>query len=291
MSDINQSVMDIFNNFLKSVQNNPIPSDLCGTGEINNINVSNCGWNTITGSGGNTTTDGYYYTYTYTLKTLQDVVNFQLTDMALGLINYIENADSNYPIENIPSSSNFSYLSTITIDGTTSGGSEVYTPEACIPGWSSVKCCSKLWGVCDEWCFSNWDKCLTKVPSTYDSSAMMNFYPFELNGTLENVTGSCNLTYTLDTEKPPNYDSMTEYTISVNASDYTGSTFIYYLYNITASDITTIIGTMDIDLSVTFNVPITEPSKDDIESTLNIAIQSVFNSAFQNVYFKIVINT
>ena len=226
----NYNVTDSLNAILTQIQSDSLTSS-CPTGIVSNINFDNCP-PAYSGTYGNTTTDGYYATYTILLKQIINAINMQITSQLFS-------GSGDSTTETITDNFTFAYIESMILDGSASGSGEAYIPEYTYDGcvlWGSTgwknSCWKSPFGT--QYCVpvsSGWgctEQTTITVPSTYSSSLLISDtvdYQLTING----LTGSGTITYTLSFVNP-DISGNTLYPIYLTISGAPES--VYYIYNI-----------------------------------------------------------
>jgi len=223
-------VTDALNTLLLDIQSEPLTTT-CPTGTVSDINFTNCPIK-YSGTYGNTTTDGYYASYSILLNEVIDGINLQITSQLFG-------GSGDSTTETVTDTFSFAYLSSATFNGSASGSGEVYIPEysynGCVlwgtTGWKN-SCWKSFFGT--KYCVpvpSGWgctEKTTITVPSTYSNSLLISdsiYYSLIVNG----ITGNGKITYTLSTVEP-SLDGKTLKTISLTIEG--APTSVFYIYGI-----------------------------------------------------------
>lgn len=226
----NSTVTDALNALLTQLQNESLTSS-CPTGTVSNINLYNCPIS-YSGTYGNTTTDGYYATYTILLKQIINAINLQITSQLFS-------GSGDSTTETITSNFTFSYVESLVLDGSASGSGEAYIPEytydGCVlwgtTGWKN-SCWKSLFGT--KYCVpvpSGWgctEKTTITVPSTYSDSLLISSsvnYQLTVNG----LYGNGSITYTLSIVNP-DISGNTLYPVYLTIEGVPES--VFYIYNI-----------------------------------------------------------
>jgi hypothetical protein len=223
-------VTECLNSLLTQIQSEQLTSS-CPTGIVSSINLNDCPIS-YSGTYGNTTTDGYYATYSILLKQIVNAINLQLTSQLFS-----GNSDS--VTQTITDNFTFEYVESMVLDGSASGSGEAYIPEYTYDGcvlWGSTgwknSCWKSPFGT--KYCVpvpSGWgctEKATITVPSTYSSSLLISDtvdYQLTING----LTGNGTITYTLSLENP-NITGKTLYIVYLNIEGFPES--VYYIYNL-----------------------------------------------------------
>jgi hypothetical protein len=226
----NPNVTDSLNALLTQIQSDQLSSS-CPTGTVSNINFNDCPPE-YSGTYGNTTTDGYYATYTILLKQILNAINLQITSQLFS-------GTGDSTTETITDNFTFAYVDSLTLEGSASGSGEAYIPEytydGCVlwgtTGWKN-SCWKSLFGT--KYCVpvpSGWgctEKSTITVPSTYsDSLLISDTVDYEL--TVNGLYGNGTVTYTLSFVNP-DISGNTLYPVYLTIPDVPES--VYYIYNI-----------------------------------------------------------
>jgi len=231
----NSTITTAINTLLTDVQDNTLTTS-CPSGIVSNINFTDCPIS-YSGTYGNTTTDGYYATYTILLKQVINALNLQITSQLFS------KTPTSETTEIVTSNFTFAYVESITFNGTASGSGEVYIPSYTYDG-------CVLWG--PSWCQSCWkspfgtkyctpypcgwqcdEKSTITVPSTYSDALLISEsinYSLVING----VTGSGTITYTLSVVNP-DIEGNTLYPVYLTITGEPSS--VFYMYDIGAKDV------------------------------------------------------
>ena len=217
------------NTALTELQSRPI-TVTCPTGTASNIDISDCPLES-SGTYGNTTTDGYYASYSISLDQLINIINLQITSQLFSISNITSNS------ETITDNFTFEYVESLTLAGKASGSGEVYIPsytyDGCIlwgPTWGK-SCWKSLFGT--KYCIpypDGWEceeKGSITVPSTY-SDALLISDSINISLAVNGITGSGTMSYTLSTVNPQIVGNVL-YPVNIYITG--APTSVFYLYN------------------------------------------------------------
>lgn len=98
----------------------------CASGTFNNIGITCPNETTFSGIYGNTTTSGYYATYSATILNFVNCFNFAFNESSISLPTSNETTSYSIPLVAV-------YNSEIHVNGSVSGNTEVYSPAYTIP--------------------------------------------------------------------------------------------------------------------------------------------------------------
>ena len=215
----------------------------CPTGTLSNIDISGCPIS-FSGTYGNTTTDGYYATYSISLTQLINLLNLQLTSQLFSTSN-ITDQSSGVETETVTDNFTYEYVESLTLSGNASGSGEVYIPsysyDGCIlwgPTWTTCCCWKSPFG--KKWCSTIPDgwQCIAKgninVPSTYSSDLLIGD-SINISLTVNGISGSGSLSYTLSNTNPDISGNTTYNTNIYITGEPSG---IFYIYGIQLLDFT-----------------------------------------------------
>jgi len=281
----NSTITTCLNTLLVDIQNVPLTTS-CPTGTVSDINLNDCPIS-YSGTYGNTTTDGYYASYSILLTSILDAINLQITSQLFTKTPTSETA------EVISCNFTFSYLSSITFNGSASGSGEVY-----IPSYTYNGCV--LWG--PSWCNSCWkspfgtkycvpypcgwqcdEKATITVPSTYSDSLLISEsinYSLVVNG----VTGSGAITYSVSIVNP-DISGNTLYPIYLTIPDVDPTTL--YIYNIGVKDVSANFTSFEAN-GIKFNL-----TNQDVLNILNYfgaGLSQYFLTYYSKYTFQFIIN-
>jgi hypothetical protein len=210
----------INNILIPDIANSTLPAGTL-TGTFNNINFN--GSTSFSGSGGNTTTDGYYYTYVIDVETLSNAFNFSLIFTQTSLCLSGRLSRNTFPL-NVTRTFLYNFNSSISSNITVQTQSEIYVPE--VKGKVCSYCCcgNKYSSCCADTC-----NCKTQVitPSTYNSK---NLVPVNYSGTLSARPNNDNITfnYVVNTSLPSGYTVVQVIDLPVGGAVFPFSTLYVY---------------------------------------------------------------
>jgi hypothetical protein len=281
----NSTVTTCLNTLLTEIQNNALTSS-CPTGTVSNINFDNCPLE-YSGTYGNTTTDGYYASYSILLKQILDAINLQITSQLFSKTSTSETT------EIVTSNFTFAYVTSITFNGSASGSGEAYTPSYTYDG-------CVLWG--PSWCNSCWkspfgtkyctpypcgwqcdEKSTITVPSTYSDSLLISDtvdYSLIING----ITGSGTITYTLSLVNP-DIAGNTLYPVYLTISGI--EPMVLYIYNISVEDATASFTSFEAN---GINIDLTSQDVLDILNYFGAKLSEYFLTYYSTYTFQFIIN-
>lgn len=249
-----------------------IPTNSYLNGTFNNFTIQNV---SFSGSGGNTTTDGYYYTYDLAVEQCESILNFDVnTDSSYNIC--VNEEPINIPVN---SSINYTYYTSITINASIQVQEEVYIPQ--VSGQICACCCcgdplsSCCYNTCD--CYNG-----VITPSTYNQDLLI---PVGYNGTflISLSSGNFAVSYQITSNVP---ESGTSINISIDTDNK--SLPIIYITDIIINEIT-----LNINSIGATDIP--EPPDGFNVTSANNYIQSIFNEYvlpplnqyLQTIYIKI----
>lgn len=217
-----EEIINLINTYvIPYVQNIPI-NDEYFSGTLNDMTCSNL---TVSGSGGNTTTDGYYYTYSASINNIKQLFDLEIVQ-ELFLVSVCPSTEYN---TSLYSSLNYKYTKNISINVDVQTNSEAYIPEVTAPV-CAVCCCGDPISSC---CYDSCD-CTNVVttPSSYDPDLLI---PTDYTGTvsLQISESYISLNYIVSSTKPT---SGTFETIPIS-TEYPDISPIY-IYNLNITSFT-----------------------------------------------------
>lgn len=274
----------LINNYIfPFIRSSTIPSNPYVSGTFNDFNCYNLNYS---GSGGNTTTAGYYYTYEIALNTVYNLFNLQIIFADETFIIYsTENT-------NIYQTQTYSYFSNIAFDIYLQFSTEVYIPS--IPGYclqsttvcAAICCCgnpfdSCCYDPCD--CYDVPGLCFPEIPSSYTPDLLI---PIALNTTI-NATfnnGSISYSYSYGIIKPSG-DNIISYNVNINGNGIP----VIYLYNLQITSL--IINANSLTISNVPNPPDgynISTYNNDINSFVSSILLPYLNSFLTGIVFEFV---
>ena len=278
-------VTTALNTLLTNIQTEPL-TGTCPTGTLSNIDISDCPI-TVSGTYGNTTTDGYYATYTISFTELLNIINLQITSQLFTP------SSTSSTSETVTDNFAFAYVESLTLNGNASGSGEVYTPsysyDGCIlwgPTWAE-SCWKSPFG--KKYCtpYPNGWQCDEKgnidVPSTYSSDLLIaDSINFSL--TVNGISGSGALSYTLSNTNPSISGS-----IVYNTNIYiTGEPYgIFYIYGIQILDFTVAFTSFDLTGS---SFTLSTAQVQELLADLGTQFQTTIAGIYANYTFQFTVN-
>lgn len=282
------NISTIFNEILKQIQDNPLITS-CPNGIVSNVNSSSCPYS-YSGSVGNTTTTGYYATYSIILSQIINAINLQLTSSI-----YSNNSTSTS--QTINTNFTFAYVQPLILNGTASGSGQVYIPQY------SVETCI-MWGPDTGWCDDCWRspfgtnwcvwypctigwECIWStqvgVPSTYSEySNITQNYSYSLQ--VNNITGNSNISFTFSTVDPQIPGNVI-YPVNISIPGVAKSTYYFHSFSISNTNIDFTSFSID---GVNFNL--TDQDVKQILSIFGVQVSEYFLTYFSKFTYQININ-
>jgi len=249
---------------LPEIGETELPSNSDTTGTYNNMKFTNGGI-TFSGSVGNTTTDGYYVTYSGSVTTLQDIMNFTI-DFPSSTYCLEPGRSQNFPFTTTKTY-NYTYFNDIQSELSINTNSCVYSPQykAC-----DYPCCSDPL----ESCFYDW-KCCETIDSGYDCCRVCIPVPYSGLVTTNPEPDTITLSYVTNNTLPSGYKIVESFVVNLPAGFFSPLSTLYF-YNFDVTEMNVNIQSVSLSLTPTTTIPI----------TLDV---STFNSDFNTLVTKYVV--
>jgi hypothetical protein len=270
MTEVNTTnIVDELNEILVEAQSYELTTT-CPYGTLNNITVSCIPEFTFSGTQGNTTTAGYYATYSITVGNIENFLSFTIQDETY----YTSDGKT---AGTYSTSFTGDYYENIIINGNGNGKAEVYIPQSqtCATAcWTCTSCVSPCSLNCACGLKSSSCDCTTTCttwPSTYTPDFLIPF-SFPFTGILKGCVATGEITYTVDIINPKTKPLKTfKATVQLPAP--------IYIYNIEFSD-----------LKVTFD-SVSAPVYNGITIELNVSEINSLIASFLSSFTKDLNNT
>lgn len=180
-------------NILPLLAKTTIPTNPNLNGTFDNFS---CTGINFSGTDGNTTTAGYYYTYNIELQNVQNALNLDLSYNGSGLVI----CSSGIETTNLNFSTNYDYFSQISAKVNVQTQQEIYIPQTSSP-ICAVCCCGDVFSSC---CYDTCDCTNIVTPSTYSSDFLI---PIGYTGTISTTpnTSSLSTSLTISSTLPTGY--------------------------------------------------------------------------------------
>ena len=258
-------VTTALNTLLTQIQDEQFTVE-CPTGTLSNVDISECPIS-FSGTYGNTTTDGYYATYTISIDKLINLLNLQLTSQLFSPSNITSTN------ETITDNFTFAYVDSLTLSGIASGSGEVYIPE-----YSSSECI--VYGTnggCQK--YETYSQA-----STYNSANLVP-YTSDFTLTVNGITGSGTMQYTIATSNP-DISGNTTYTVYVYIPGEQAG--VFYIYNIEILDTTASFTSYDLTGNIFY---ITNSQVQEFLTYFAEQIKIRIGGIYTNYTFQFIVNS
>lgn len=278
MSQYQQIFYNYLNEIISMIGSEPIPSDSqCATGTLNNIKIDqSCqGETTFSGNYGNTTTDGYYGTYSATIQSIQNLFDFKF------------NTPSSLPSTSLNKSIQIyaTFNSSLNVSGTANGSDEAYIPQYSIPCPDPCSDCLNCDPFENNFCCGTCSCCYNtsseNIPSTYNSQLMIP-YATSFNAYGYGCAFSGIFNFSVSTE--PVSGNIKTINKNIN-SEYVTTPF--YIYNISISLLELSCTNVTINIpDVSYPIEVDQDNVDKFTSYISTYLEKNFNKAFSDVVLE-----